>query len=297
MEQAASGTRPAEATAAKQVEEGTQALSALEEIGEIHIPAPPVEAVHSDPPPSGSPGETGEESAKAPGSRSGGPAVPDDVKELTEKFMEQKERNDRREATLPSSFSTKRQGPAKAYCFPPVTMLAVSPHGNPVQETEELQTNGRILVDTLKSFGVQTKILDICRGPSVTRYEIQPAAGVKISKITNLSDDLALNLAATGVRIEAPIPGKAAVGIEVPNKSRSTVRMRELIESNSFQSSKSKLSVALGRDIAGQAVIADLAKMPHLCLSQAPPVLANPCVSTPSSSACFTRPAPMRCAS
>src|SRR5699024_3782652 len=120
---------------------------------------------------------------------------------------------------------------------------------------------------TLKSFGVQTKILDICRGPAVTRYEIQPAAGVKISKITNLSDDLALNLAATGVRIEAPIPGKAAVGIEVPNKNRSTVRMRELVESNSFQSSKSKLSVALGRDIAGQPVIADLAKMPHLLIA------------------------------
>ncbi len=114
---------------------------------------------------------------------------------------------------------------------------------------------------------MQTKILDICRGPAVTRYEIQPAAGVKISKITNLSDDLALNLAATGVRIEAPIPGKAAVGIEVPNKSRSTVRMRELVESNSFQTSKSKLSVALGRDIAGQPVIADLAKMPHLLIA------------------------------
>ena len=115
-------------------------------------------------------------------------------------------------------------------------------------------------MDTLKSFGVQTKILDICRGPAVTRYEIQPAAGVKISKITNLSDDLALNLAATGVRIEAPIPGKAAVGIEVPNKKRNTVRMRDLIQSNAFQTSKSKLTVALGRDIAGQPVVADLAQ-------------------------------------
>lgn len=199
VEQAVSGTRPAEAAAAKQVEEGTQALErALEEIGEIHIPAPPVEAVHSDPPHLDPPGETGEESAKAPASVPEGPAVPDDVKELTEKFMEQKERNDRREATPAQQFQYQTAEPAKAYCFPPVTMLAVSPHGNPVQETEELQTNGRILVDTLKSFGVQTKILDICRGPSVTRYEIQPAAGVKISKITNLSDDLALNLAATG---------------------------------------------------------------------------------------------------
>ena len=153
------------------------------------------------------------------------------------------------------------------YVFPPVTMLSASPHADPAKETEELQTNGRLLTETLKSFGVQTKILDISRGPSVTRYEIQPAAGVKISKITNLADDLALNLAATGVRIEAPIPGKAAVGIEVPNKTRNTVRMRELVESTEFQTSKSKLSAALGRDIAGQPVVADLAKMPHLLIA------------------------------
>ena len=97
--------------------------------------------------------------------------------------------------------------------------------------THELQTYGQMLVDTLKSFGVQTKIVDISRGPAVTRYELQPAAGVKISKITNLADDIALNLAASGVRIEAPIPGKAAVGIEVPNKVVNVVKMRELVES------------------------------------------------------------------
>nr|WP_099204602.1 DNA translocase FtsK [Scatolibacter rhodanostii] len=153
------------------------------------------------------------------------------------------------------------------YSFPPITMLEVGKRLNPAVESEELQTNGRILVETLKSFGVQTKILDICRGPSVTRYELQPAAGVKISKITNLSDDLAMNLAAIGVRIEAPIPGKAAVGIEVPNKTKSTVRMRELIESNSFITAKSKLTVALGRDIAGQVQVADLGKMPHVLIA------------------------------
>lgn len=153
------------------------------------------------------------------------------------------------------------------YVYPPVSMLAVSPQIDREKETEELQTNGRILVDTLNSFGVSTKILDICRGPSVTRYEIQPAPGVKVSKITSLSDDLALNLAATGVRIEAPIPGKAAVGIEVPNRERGSVRMRELIQSNAFQTSKGKLSVALGRDIAGQPVVADLAKMPHILIA------------------------------
>ena len=249
----------------QQVEEGAQALErALEEIEDIPIPAPQVDAVRSAP--------VQKEPVSPLPDREKPPVeealpVPDDVKELTEKFMEEKEQKDRKEATPAQVTQYQAAEPVKAYCFPPVTMLAVSPHGNPAMETEELQTNGRILVDTLKSFGVQTKILDICRGPAVTRYEIQPAAGVKISKITNLSDDLALNLAATGVRIEAPIPGKAAVGIEVPNKSRSTVRMRELVESNSFQTSKSKLSVALGRDIAGQPVIADLAKMPHLLIA------------------------------
>ena len=196
------------------------------------------------------------------------PVIPEEVQNLTQDFVKKKAESDRREATTEQQalYQAVEQSQVE-YCYPPVTMLAASPYSDPAQETEELQTNGRILVETLKSFGVQTKILDICRGPSVTRYEIQPAAGVKISKITNLSDDLALNLAATGVRIEAPIPGKAAVGIEVPNKSRNTVRMRELIESNSFQTSKGKLSVALGRDIAGQPVIADLSKMPHLLIA------------------------------
>lgn len=249
----------------QQVEEGAQALErALEEIEDIPIPAPQVDAVRSAPAQK-EPVFPLPDREKSPVEEA--PPVPDDVKELTEKFMEEKEQKDRKEATPAQVTQYQAAEPVKAYCFPPVTMLAVSSHGNPAMETEELQTNGRILVDTLKSFGVQTKILDICRGPAVTRYEIQPAAGVKISKITNLSDDLALNLAATGVRIEAPIPGKAAVGIEVPNKSRSTVRMRELVESNSFQTSKSKLSVALGRDIAGQPVIADLAKMPHLLIA------------------------------
>lgn len=153
------------------------------------------------------------------------------------------------------------------YVFPPVSMLEPSRTADASLEMEEQQHNGQLLIQTLKSFGVQAKILDICRGPSVTRYEIQPAAGVKISKITNLSDDIAMNLAASGVRIEAPIPGKAAVGIEVPNRHRSVVRMRELIESNAFLTARSKLTVALGRDIAGQVTCADLSKMPHILIA------------------------------
>ncbi|WP_330659758.1 FtsK/SpoIIIE family DNA translocase [Caproiciproducens faecalis] len=155
------------------------------------------------------------------------------------------------------------------YHFPPVTMLETTKELSEQDVTEELKLNGQMLVQTLKSFGVQTKIVDISRGPAVTRYELQPAAGVKISKITNLSDDIAMNLAASGVRIEAPIPGKAAVGIEVPNKKVSVVRMRELIESNSFGAAKSRLTVVLGRDIAGTVATADLSKMPHLLIAGA----------------------------
>lgn len=161
----------------------------------------------------------------------------------------------------------KKETPKKVYCFPPVKLL------DPALDTEnasamlELQNNATKLVETLKSFGVNATIINICRGPSVTRYELQPAAGVKISKITNLSDDIALNLAAKGVRIEAPIPGKAAIGIEVPNKVTSMVSLRELIDSKEFSKSESKLSCVLGRDISGEIVITDLSKMPHLLIA------------------------------
>lgn len=133
----------------------------------------------------------------------------------------------------------------------------------------EQNRNAQLLVETLKSFGVQVRILNISRGPSVTRYELQPSAGVKISRITGLADDLALNLAASGVRIEAPIPGKPAVGIEVPNQQTDVVTMREIIDTVEFDRAKSKLSVALGRDIAGNCVVTDIAKMPHMLIAGA----------------------------
>ncbi len=171
-------------------------------------------------------------------------------------------------ADVPATVEQQKEAEKKnTYQFPPVSMLEVSKELDTRNVTEELQVNGQLLVETLKSFGVQTKILDISRGPAVTRYELQPAAGVKISKITNLADDIAMNLAAPGVRIEAPIPGKAAVGIEVPNKNVGVVRMRDLVESNRFCSAPSKLTVALGRDISGQVTVADLAKMPHLLIA------------------------------
>lgn len=153
------------------------------------------------------------------------------------------------------------------YTLPPVQLLHPPYSSNDNNARQELENNAAKLVETLKSFGVNANIINICRGPSVTRYELQPAPGVKISKITNLSDDIALNLAANGVRIEAPIPGKAAVGIEVPNKVVTTVSMRELIDSNEFRNGKSKLTCVLGRDISGNIITTDLDKMPHLLIA------------------------------
>ncbi len=155
----------------------------------------------------------------------------------------------------------------KVYQKPGVDCLNHAVNNSSGNYEEELKYNATKLVDTLNSFGVSTKIVDICRGPSVTRYELQPAPGVKISKITGLSDDIALALASAGVRIEAPIPNKSAVGIEVPNKNKSMVSLREIIETPIYQNAKSKLNVALGKDITGNVICADVAKMPHLLIA------------------------------
>ncbi|MBQ7741297.1 MAG: DUF87 domain-containing protein [Eubacterium sp.] len=153
------------------------------------------------------------------------------------------------------------------YVLPDVSILKLSKQKSQRDISNELKTNARLLVDTLASFGVSAEITDISRGPTVTRYELKPAAGVRISKITNLADDIALNLAATNVRIEAPIPGKAAVGIEIPNTVKNSVSMREIIDTDEFDSQKSILSAGIGKDIAGNSVFCDIAKMPHLLIA------------------------------
>ncbi len=155
----------------------------------------------------------------------------------------------------------------KDYVFPPISCLKKGSGSDGILNEAELKANAEKLVETLRSFGVETKIVGLSRGPSVTRYEIQPAAGVKISKITNLADDIALNLAASGVRIEAPIPNKPAVGIEVPNRTRAGVSLREIIDTDDFRNADSKLNIALGKDITGGIVYADLQKMPHLLVA------------------------------
>lgn len=159
------------------------------------------------------------------------------------------------------------QKEVKEYKLPSVDILKTVKHKSAKDVSAELKNNAELLVETLASFGVQAEITDISRGPTVTRYELKPASGVRISKITNLSDDIALNLAAVNVRIEAPIPGKAAVGIEIPNTVKNSVSMREVIDSVDFNAQKSLLSAGLGKDIAGKTVFCDIAKMPHLLIA------------------------------
>ncbi len=156
----------------------------------------------------------------------------------------------------------------ESYTLPPLELLNDVVHERSDEDiNSEIAINAEKLVNTLKSFGVETKFLEAARGPSVTRYELQPAPGVKISKITGLVDDIALNLATAGVRIEAPIPNKAAVGIEVPNRTVESVPFREMVDTKDFRETKSKLGAVLGKSISGDIVIADIAKMPHILIA------------------------------
>ena len=147
-------------------------------------------------------------------------------------------------------------------------------------EKKELLENADKLEKTLLSFGVEAKILEVTKGPSVTRFELQPKAGIKVSKIVNLSDDIALGLAAKGVRIEAPIPGKSAIGIEVPNKEQTPVFFREILESNEFKNNNYKVACALGKDITGKCIVTDISKMPHVLIAGATGSGKSVCINT-----------------
>jgi S-DNA-T family DNA segregation ATPase FtsK/SpoIIIE len=172
----------------------------------------------------------------------------------------------------PRSILEMAEEPKRAYRFPSIKLLhattekdAVSNRRSAQEQAEQVKT----LEETLDSFGINAKVTAVSRGPAITRYEVVPARGVKVSRITGLADDIALNMAAMGVRIEAPIPGKAAVGIEVPNKEVAIVHLKEVLRSEAFQKHKSALAVALGRDIAGKPIVADLARMPHVLIAGA----------------------------
>jgi len=170
--------------------------------------------------------------------------------------------------------------PEEVYCFPPINFLHKDPNPLTFSVTDELKQTSIKLVETLKNFGVKTKIMNICCGPTVTRYELQPEIGVRVRSIANLSDDIALHLAAAGVRIEAPIPGKDAVGIEIPNKTVSIVYLRNLIENQMFESQKSKLTVCMGMDVAGSPIYMNIAKMPHLLIAGATGMGKSVCINS-----------------
>lgn len=154
------------------------------------------------------------------------------------------------------------------YTYPPLNLLKADSESARTGKAKNQAVDGaRKLEETLKSFGIEAKVINVSRGPSVTRYELQPSAGVKVSRIVNLSDDIALNLAAHGVRMEAPIPGKAAIGIEIPNNDITPVFLRDVLESDEFKKHPSKVVVSLGKDIAGECIVTDIAKMPHLLIA------------------------------
>ena len=201
-------------------------------------------------------------------------AAPADVPETAQEPAPEKPKRVERltaeqEADLRGQLDENMKAIPIPYKFPPTTLLAPGKSKKGADSREELRETAVKLVETLKSFGVEVKLLQVSRGPTVTRYELQPSVGVKVSKITNLADDIALNLAAAAVRIEAPIPGKAAIGIEIPNKEVTSVALRDVIESDEFKNAPSKLSVALGMDITGKAIIGDIAKMPHVLIAGA----------------------------
>nr|WP_122629081.1 DNA translocase FtsK [Lucifera butyrica] len=170
--------------------------------------------------------------------------------------------------------------PMASYVIPSLSLLKKQTKVRSTKMNKEVIENAALLEETLKNFNVSARVTNTCQGPTVTRYELEPAPGVKVSRIVNLADDLALKLAASGVRIEAPIPGKAAIGIEVPNKEVASVPLREVLESDEFQKAASRLTVALGKDIAGQTIIADLAKMPHLLVAGSTGSGKSVCVNT-----------------
>ena len=166
------------------------------------------------------------------------------------------------------------------YVYPPIDILSKMEKASLKGGTKSLTDTAARLQKTLYSFGVSAKVENVTVGPAITRYELKPAEGVRVSKIANLADDIALNLAAETIRIEAPIPGKQAVGIEVPNKQKEMVGLREVIESEAFKNNDSKLSVALGKDVAGSSVIANIAKMPHVLIAGSTGSGKSVCINT-----------------
>lgn len=190
------------------------------------------------------------------------------LKELIRQASAAQKRAETNADTSADTYSPHGEGEQEGYVFPPVDLLQPAKNRSSEDEIKrEIEEKSQRLVATLEQFGVKTRIVGIHRGPTVTRYELQPAAGVKVKQVTSLSDDIALNLAAQSVRIEAPIPGKAAIGIEIPNIHRDSISMRELIDSKPYRQEKGLLKFAVGKDIEGNIVMGDITSMPHMLIA------------------------------
>ncbi len=201
--------------------------------------------------------------------------MPEEDGELFKKAEEEKEDKTKQVLTLEHTLTVEDQN----YEFPPIELLSEG-QITAKNSKKAIADTASKLQRTLHSFGVAAKVENVSVGPTITRYELKPAEGVRVSKIANLSDDIALNLAAETIRIEAPIPGKQAVGIEIPNKEKNMVSLREIIEDDKFQSSKSKLSFAVGKDAAGETIVTDIAKMPHVLIAGSTGSGKSVCINT-----------------
>ena len=213
----------------------------------------------------------------------GGKVIETDT-EMLKKRLESKKQEIRQqeaeEPTVQQEIKAKEEAPKKEYIFPPVSLLKRGSRIVGNHSEKEYKETAIKLQQTLRNFGVGVTVTNISCGPSVTRYELHPEQGVKVSKIVGLSDDIKLSLAAADIRIEAPIPGKSAVGIEVPNKENNTVYLRDLLEAENFRNHTSRLAFAVGKDIGGQVVVTDIAKMPHLLIAGATGSGKSVCINT-----------------
>ena len=212
------------------------------------------------------------------------PAAAEKTEKAEKKIPEKEEKKEEKKGPVMTDASgapiEDDSEPVREYVFPPIDFLAkdTSPHDEDI--TEELRDNAQRLMETLTNFNVRIKEITYSRGPTITRYELKPDAGVKVRTIANLVDDIALSLATSGVRIEAPIPNKPAVGVEVPNRNRATVFLRDLIDSDKFSGEKSRLTAALGMDVAGKPVYFDISKMPHLLIAGATGMGKSVCINS-----------------
>lgn len=197
-----------------------------------------------------------------------------DIKIIDSQKEKQEQLQDAKQESIATTCSTP-------YTIPPLNLLkSPSSKKSSKPQDKDILTNAKLLEETLASFGISAKVVQVSKGPAITRYELQPAPGIKVSRIVSLSDDIALSLAAQAVRIEAPIPGKAAIGIEIPNQDITPVLLKEVLESEEFSVSQSKLMVGLGKDIAGNNIITDIARMPHLLIAGATGSGKSVCVNT-----------------